>query len=217
MSDSIAPSQLADLEACVDADPGAAEFPALVEALRRSGRLQEAEEAAWRGLERKPGNVEGTVVLALTLLDRGNYDEARAQLVARAAEFLAAGGFADAAEPADEFAADLTEGELEHAFAVAETDPEQVVDADRVARDAMLEADLAAPEGLSRALDPMFATQSMAELLERQGDAAGASEIRAALQGTGARDRGAGQAQDRRERIIATLESWLANLRRERT
>jgi hypothetical protein len=56
----------------------------------------------------------------------------------------------------------------------------------------------------------------MADLLERQGDPVAASQIRNTLEA----DAGcAGAAStddcDRRERIIAILESWLANLRRE--
>jgi len=220
VSDRIAPEQLADLEARVEADPGAAEFPTLVEVLRRAGRLEEAEDVAWRGLERKPGSVEGSVVLALTLLDRGRYDEAREQLVARASELLAEDGrsgaatLLDAGRAADDFAVEVTDGELDQAFLRAETDAEQVVDADRVAREAIRQAALDAPEGVASALDPVFATQSMAELLERQGDPAGASEIRAALQ-SGGRHARPDVGDDRRERIIATLEAWLVNLRRE--
>jgi hypothetical protein len=221
VSDRITPEQLTGLEACVEADPGAVEFPALVEALRRSGQLQKAEDVAWRGLECKPGSVAGTVVLALTLLDRGRYDEAHDQLVSRASEFLTSGGLGAAAQApeqaatADEFAVEVTEGELERAFEVAETDADQVVDADRVAREAIREADLDAPEGVSPALDPVFATRSMAELLERQGDPAGASEIRASLDGGAAEAWPMPGADDHRQRIIATLEGWLVNLRRE--
>jgi hypothetical protein len=56
----------------------------------------------------------------------------------------------------------------------------------------------------------------MADLLERQGDPGAASQIRDTLEadagGAGATPPGD---RDRRERIIAILESWLANLRRE--
>ena len=77
LSDRNAPDQIARLEACVASDPGASEFPALAEALRRAGRLAEAEEVARRGLERKPGSIEGTLLLALTLLEQGCVEAAR--------------------------------------------------------------------------------------------------------------------------------------------
>jgi hypothetical protein len=212
----MARDQIARLEASVDADPGASEFPALAEALRRSGRPEEAEGVARRGLERKPGCLEGGVALALALLDQGRVDDARKELASRAAESLAARGTAAGPVISDDFDVEVTEGELERAFAAAEPDRDQVVDADRVAQDAMREANLERPEAVSAVSDPMFATRTVAELLESQGDPDAASQIRAAL-GTDAEGAGAAPSgdRDRRERIIATLESWLANLRRE--
>ena len=226
MSDRIAQDQIARLEASVDADPGASEFPALAEALRRSGRLREAEDVARRGLARKPGCLEGSVALALALLDQGRGEDARRELASRAAESLAALGSEMPEFPVSEviappaissdFDLEVTEGELERAFAAAEPDRDEVVDADRVAQDAMHEADLALPEVASPVSDPVFATRTVAALLERQGASDTASQIRATLEAdaegadaTSPRDR------DRRERTIAILESWLANLRRE--
>jgi hypothetical protein len=212
----MARDQIARLEASVDADPGASEFPVLAEALRRSGCPQEAEGVARRGLERKPGCLEGGVALALALLDQGRVDDARRELASRAAESLAARGAVGAPAVSDGFDVDVTEGELERAFAAAEADRDQVVDADRVAQEAMREANLELPEALSAVSDPMFATRTMADLLESQGDPDAASQIRAALgtdeEGAGAASPGDGAG---RERIIATLERWLANLRRE--
>ena len=226
MPDRIAQDQIARLEASVDADPGASEFPALAEALRRSGRLQEAEGVARRGLERKPGCLEGSVALALALLDQGRVDDAQRELALRAEESLASRGFETpgsstspaVAPPAvsNDFDVDVTERELERAFDAAETDRDQVVDADRVAQDAMREANLELPEALAAVSDPLFATRTMADLLERQGDPAAASQIRDTLEADAGR---AGATppgdRDRRERIIPILESWLANLRRE--
>lgn len=223
MPDRIAQDQIARLEASVDADPGASEFPALAEALRRSGRLQEAEGVARRGLERKPGCLEGSVALALALLDQGRVDDARRELASRAAESLAAPGFDGAASPASSAAAapampgdfdvEVTDGELQRALDAAEPDRDQVIDADRVAEDAMRQADLGSPEALAGVSDPIFATRTVADLLDRQGDPDTASRIRTALEaGVGAAPCGD---RERRERIIAILESWLANLRRE--
>jgi hypothetical protein len=212
----MAQDRIARLAASVEADPGASEFPALAEALRRSGRAQEAEGVARRGLERKPGCLEGGVALALALLDQGRVDEARRELASRAAESFAARGAAAGPATSRDFDVEVTEGELERAFAAAEPDRDQVVDADRVAQEAMREANLELPEALSASSDPIFATRTMAELFENQGDADAASRIRAAL----AADPGVPSAAPsddptRRERVIATLESWLANLRRE--
>jgi hypothetical protein len=224
VSDRIAQEEIARLEASVDADPGAAEFPALAEALRRSGRLREAEEVARRGLGRKPGCLQGSVTLALVLLDQGRVEDARRELASRAAESLAVLGFATRGFVASEagappeissgFEREVTEGELERAFAAAEPDRDQIVDADRVAQDAMRQADLDRPEMASPVSDPVFATRTVADLLERQGSLDKASQIRAALEANG-EGAGAASSLDRRERIIAILESWLANLRRE--
>jgi hypothetical protein len=225
VSDRIAKEWLARLEASVGSDPGASGFPALAEVLRGAGRLQEAEDVARRGLERKPGNLEGTLVRALILLDRGRVDDARRELAARAGESLAASGVdtvevRDSAAEAGEFDVEVTEGELDRAFDGAEPDRDQLVDADRVAQEAMHSADLDRPEGLpDPASDPVFATRTMAELLERQGDSEGASQIRTTLAAVApaADEVGVGATRSGpppvRERIIETLETWLFNLR----
>ncbi len=224
LSDRNVPNQIARLEACVASDPGASEFPALAEALRRAGRLAEAEEVARRGLERKPGSLEGALLLALTLLDQGCVEAARDALADCASQCLAeqrrpVADALDVAQPIEAavgvFGGDVTEGELESAFDAAEPVLDELVDADRVAEEAMRGADLDAPEVLGGvAEDPVFATRTMAELLERQGDSQGAMRIRANLE---ARDQPgtlipSGEL-DQRERTIATLESWLINLR----
>jgi hypothetical protein len=216
VSDWMTQDQIARLEARVDADPGAPEFPAFAEALRRSGCSREAERVARRGLERKPGSLEGGVALALALLDQGRSDDARRELAARVAESLAARGFVAAPATSGDFDVEVTQGELDRAFAAAEPDRDQVVDADRVAQNAMREANLELPEEFSAVADPLFATRTMADLLESQGDPDTASRIRVALEADASSARVASSGdRDRRQRIITTLESWLANLRRE--
>jgi hypothetical protein len=80
----------------------------------------------------------------------------------------------------------------------------------------MHEADLELPEVPSPVSDPVFATSTVADLLERQGASDTASQIRVALEAdVGGADATSSCDRDRRERIIAILESWLANLRRE--
>jgi hypothetical protein len=54
----------------------------------------------------------------------------------------------------------------------------------------------------------------MAELLERQGDRAGAARIRSRLEHSRSAPTGAA-ANDGRGRVVHELERWLANLRRE--
>ena len=60
----------------------------------------------------------------------------------------------------------------------------------------------------------MFATATMAELLERQGDRAGAERIRSRLERAGSDSEGAAGGEPR-GRVVRELERWLANLRTE--
>jgi hypothetical protein len=124
------------------------------------------------------------------------------------------------------FDIDVTEGEIAQAFDSAEPDLDQVVDADRVAQEAMRVAALDQPEAVSVSSDPMFSTETMAELLERQGDAEGAAQIRVTLEAdAGAAGAGPFDLEGDpeggkhrpppapRERVIGILENWLENLR----
>jgi hypothetical protein len=120
---------------------------------------------------------------------------------------------AEASEPpADiDFEDALSEGELDRAFATAAPDRDQIIDADRMAHEAMRAASLDDPEPDSPdSANPIFATQTMAELLEKQGDASGAARIRAELAPRSVDP----WPRSRRDAVVATLESWLANLRR---
>ena len=178
--------------------------------------------------------LEASVARSVDLLDAGRGEEARDELRRAVA--------ADAAPsrvPADE---PLSEQEFERAFDAAEPEVEQMIDADRVAQVALREAgadelhlegegaeDLAAEEG---ALPEGFATATMAELLERQGDTDGASRIRASLSTVpdaqelpaqeppapeGATPEGDVEgARPGRRRVIRTLERWLDNVREAR-
>ena len=155
-----------------------------------SDRLASLERAARRCLE---------------LLERGRSDAAWTEL---AAALRDSGG-------ADALSAALSDVELEQAFEAAHPVADEMIDADRVAQQAMREVDrelVAAPV----APPATFATGTMAELLERQGDAEGARRIRASLLG---REAGAPAPTPRlrrggRQRIVNTLERWLSNVRR---
>jgi hypothetical protein len=91
---------------------------------------------------------------------------------------------------------------------------ENLLDADRVAQQALREAELGPADELSPSADSPFATRTMAELLERQGDRAGAERILDRLERARGDSQGA-SASDRRGRVVRELERWLANLRTE--
>ena len=93
----------------------------------------------------------------------------------------------------------------------------ELVDANEVAARAVRAADLDQPEGvLSSAPDSPFATHTVAGLLERQGHPAEAQALRREISlrsETEARAARVPLGDAQRERVIATLERWLENLR----
>ncbi|HIF96053.1 MAG TPA: hypothetical protein EYQ54_03330, partial [Myxococcales bacterium] len=68
------------LRARVAADPGCSDFPALADAERRAGRLDEALGVAEKGLRATPDRLAGRVALGLILLDLGKPEAARGEL-----------------------------------------------------------------------------------------------------------------------------------------
>lgn len=214
--------KLQHLEAAVRADPGDAAFPALAELYRQAGRLEEAERVVREGLESAPKIREGHVVLGLILLGQGRYDEALAAFESVAADVLAnAAGDASALE--DSGPSDV---ELERAFEQAVPDDELLVTPDRVAEEAVERVDASADEQLTEHAESdevgtggTFVTRTMADVLERQGDEAGAARIRAMLaasEGAVDADAAVEDAGDAwRQQTISVLESWLQNLRGE--
>ena len=214
MSSASTDSLIALLEAEVDSDASA--FPALAEALRRGGRGAEAERRAREGLDRSPANAEGRLVLSLILLDQGRAAEARQVLERGIGESIPA---LDALAPAPAKEAPLdgfTDPELDRAFAAAETDRDQLIDADRVAEAALHRADSASLDEIAPSGQSPFATQTVADLLEQQGDPEGARQLRTSLGQDDRADPAATTSASGR-RSIATLERWLGNLRRVRT
>jgi tetratricopeptide (TPR) repeat protein len=213
--------KLARLEAAVRADPGDVAFPALAELYRRAGRLKEAEGVVREGLERAPKVREGHVVLGLTLLNQGRYDDALAAFESVAADVVASAG-GDAVAPVDSGPSDV---ELDQAFEQAAPDEELLVTPDRVAEEAVERVDAAAEQLAEKATADeigtggTFVTRTMADVLERQGDWTGAAQIRAALAESGATADPAAAVEDPEEawrlQTIAVLESWLQNLRGE--
>jgi hypothetical protein len=208
--------RLSELQARVARDPAAAGFAALAELHRRARRYTDAERVLRAGLARRGDADEARALLALVLWDQGREADARAELARVAARALGAGAAAASGEA-------LSEAELDVAFAEAETDAEALIDPNRVAAEAILQADAGAAEGLREdsgepayGAGQAFVTETMARLLDHQGDARGAARIRAALAAEipPARDQRRVRAQQR-ARTVAVLERWLANLRRD--
>jgi hypothetical protein len=210
--------ELSQLAAQVAADPGAPGFELLAEHHRRAGRAADAERVLRNGLAANPDAHAARALLALVLGDARRGAEARAELLQIGTRLLAA------SEPVQELAPDatLSEDELEDAFAQAETDREQLIDPNRVAAEAVLHADAGADDGLREdaaesAYTPgrTFVTETMARLLDTQGDARGAARIRAALTAEGDERSMPGRPEraTRRKHKVAILERWLANLR----
>jgi hypothetical protein len=200
---------VASLSAAVAADPGSESFPALAESLRRAGRLAEARRVAEAGLVSRPDDRDGRIALSLTLLDLGEPTAARDVLVgvlsfafdptpspstagASASMLDVSVRQVDVAEPLFGEPDDL---EIERAFDGAESDPDQMMDANRVAE---------------RVLD-----EEMRELALEQvtlHDAAESPVLDAASADAPAPEP---MGQGDRIRILATLETWLQNIRRQ--
>ncbi len=138
---------------------------------------------------------------------------------------------------APEVSNELGSDEIDEAFASAAPDPDGMLDVNEIAPD--LAPDLATgggdgleddghADGHDGATHPSrrapYETETMASLLEIQGDREGADEIRAQLSASDSID-GAVQAgtlevgpaaqEDESDRILATLDSWLENIRRK--
>ncbi len=262
-----------DLEALrrlVEDDPGAPEFPALAEALRRAGDAEAALAVSETGLEHAPARLAGRVSLGLALLDLGRRDEARDALseildavlephrlqgIESALDVAAeddrssfegaqtggpavAGGESDsgivisdyrpaeldaprplatvdvgwipqpaAGASADAFEEQLADDEIEEAFEAAEAQPDEMISANTMAEQALLDhapSDEAVGEDAhpDACLDEeipayerddeesgfeleevrAFRTATMAGLLEAQGDRDRADRIRAEIE-----------------------------------
>jgi hypothetical protein len=157
------------------------------------GPMKDAERLA---------RLEQAMRRCLELLEAARPEEARLEL-ARAVGARSEG---------DALGAELSDSELEHAFDRAHPVADEVVDADRVAHEAMREVDRELLENRAP-----FATGTMAELLERQGDVEGARRIRESLAHREIRRETPPRLRPRtdRARVLATLEQWLGNVNRK--
>jgi hypothetical protein len=145
-----------------------------------------------------------TVARAIELLDAGQGARARAVLARALADAHAEPTLA----PLDAASAlvSLADGELERAFDDARPETESMIDADGIAFDAIRQARLDEPESVAPLPDSPFHTRTMADLLERQGDADAARAIRSTLAPP---DPSGGAHGD----TVRTLERWLGRLR----
>jgi hypothetical protein len=181
----------------------------LAEGHRRAGMLDQAEQLARSGLDEHPDCVEGALVMALVLLDQNRDGEAR-QLIADWADTNLGVEVTDQAASDEPFGAEVSDGELETAFESAETDRDEVIDADAIAQQAMSEAELNLADEIVSP-NSSFATRTVADLFAQQGDEPRASRIRAMMDSAASDD--AVKPRDRNTRKIERLERWLINIR----
>ena len=186
-----------------------AEFAMLAEGHRRAGMLDQAEQLARSGLDEHPDCAEGALVLALVLLDQSRDGVARRVILDWADTNLGV-EVTDQSASEETFGDEVSDGELEIAFESAETDRDEVIDADAIAQQAVSEAELnLADEFVSP--DSSFATRTVADLLAQQGDEPRASRIRAMMDSSDSD--AAMKTRDRSARKIERLERWLINIR----
>jgi len=190
---------------------GWANFAVMADQQRREGSLAEAERLLRSGLDDCPDCAEGALLLALVLLDRDRGEEARGVLerwsnatLGQAAE--------ESSDTSEVFAGQVSDSELESAFETAETNPAEMFDADAIAQQAMRETESEFSDELASP-SSSFATRTVAELLEKQGDDRGASRIRAIVDSPAGNEPGGENSRDRRDQTIEQLERWLVNLR----
>lgn len=179
--------------------------------LRDSGQLEAAERLVVETLESEPRSAEAVLLHALLMLDRGQANAARAAIERWLPALHPGGGAPPEIAGEAVFAAGVSDGELELAFDTAETDRDQVIDADAIAERAIRDTGLDLSEELAEA-DASFRTRTVAELLERQGDARGASRIRTLVESGDSAARPERRI-GRRHAEVRELERWLDNLR----
>lgn len=170
--------------------------------------------------EQRLARLEKAVSRCLELLESGAVDAVRLELMALVSRSPAG---VDALPTGTEFSDPMSDDELDQAFAEAESQTDDMVSANTVAKIAMDQADRSLAGQLGpEELGSSFATESMAELLEQQGNVESARRIRASLaQAAAANDDVLAPAEalcfdeatPSRQRPLATLERWLGNLR----
>ena len=196
---------LSALEARVALEPGCADYPALAEVLRRRGDLKRAREVAEAGLAAAPHRLAGRVALGLALLDAGEMSQAREILAQVLDPALAphrrdpdSEGLADheieaalaAARPqveemlsANRMAEQVLDEHASIEEAAARTQGRASAHQETASAQETALVDHRVDEGVGPVASSggLFRTETMANLLDRQGDSAGADAIRREL------------------------------------
>jgi hypothetical protein len=158
------------------------DFAGEAERMRRAGDAQAAVEMAEAGLVDEPENDLGRIVLALALLDLGDLSCARERLE-RA--FPAEGPVEPVALPLEPvgLGGDVRDDELERAFAEAETNPDEMMSANKVVQQTLENEHVEVPDEAGFAItdSPTYATETMASILEEQGRVGEAEALRRGL------------------------------------
>ena len=208
------------------------DFASDAEKRRLAGDPQAAFEIAEEGLASAPDDERCRVALTLALLDLGDVSRAREELASTLASTRA--------EPVEselsEFDSEVADVELDSAFAEAETNPDEMMDANRVVEQTLRDEEAGVAEASFDVTEhPTFATRTMADLLESQGAADQADAVRASLSSSSSASQDGTVSQEwplelaeflefekdapndeaDRIRVVTTLESWLYNLRRK--
>jgi hypothetical protein len=186
-----------------------AEFAMLAEGHRRAGMLDQAEQLARSGLDEHPDSAEGALVMALVLLDQSREEEAR-RVIADWADTNLGVEVTDESVSGEAFGVEVSDGELEVAFESAETDREEVIDADAIAQQAVSETEFDLEDEFVSP-NSSFATRTVADLLAQQGDEQRASQIRAMMDSPASDT--VPKTRGRNARKIERLEHWLVNVR----
>lgn len=143
--------------------------------MRRGGDAGGAVAVAEAGLSEEPGNDRVRMSLALALLDVGDVRRARQALE------LALPVPTPAPAPAG-LGGELGDDELEAALAQAETNPDEMMSANKVVEQTLEDEHVDAPEaGFDVTGSQTYATETMASLLEEQGRRNEASTLRRGL------------------------------------
>ena len=206
----------------VERDPGAAVFPALAEALRRQGRLEQAEEVVTEGLLADPESLAGRCVLLLILDDCGRREQLRGRLEAWADEAVMESGGAPEAQPDPPAQPGLERGATSSAPSRRHSpELESMITPDSVAEEAALQVDGDYATHAPLEENPHFATpgpwpSSWSARATRRGPRGSGRSWRRPRAHPRPRWRPA--AEDPGEGpVLATLERWLANARRLQT
>jgi hypothetical protein len=198
-------------------ESGGLALAARAERARRSGDAERARVLAQAALDAGAPHPAARIAHVLALIDSGDLVTAHRALEAT---YDALGGevaepeSAALEQPAPEALSALGDDELEDAFEAAEAQPDEMHDANHVAAAALELVEGGTPEGVDlTSSESPFATETVASLLERQGQRQRADEVRSAVRARGQfREQRLDEA--RRERVVATLSRWLENLRR---